>query len=70
MSDYTDIKHYLDKAKINILNAIRCVETMENEVGTVDNYQALISDMESITEIIDKCEINSDDLTDLYERER
>lgn len=67
MSDYTDIKLHLEKAKSNVLNALRLSETMENTVGVLDDYQTLISDLEHIVEIIDKCEVDSEYVTDVFE---
>lgn len=67
MADYTDINIYLDKAKRNIHEALLITETMEDKIGTVDDYQTLISDLNRIIKIIDKCEMDSEYVTDVFE---
>lgn len=68
MMDYTDINFYLNKAKGNILDAIRCVKTMENIMSNNSEYKMLIDDLDYITEIIDKSSNTSDEVADTFER--
>lgn len=67
MSDYRDINFYLNKAKGNILDAIRCSKTMENTMKDNTDYKMLIDDLNYITEIIDKCGNTTDEVTDVFE---
>lgn len=66
--DYTDINFYLNKAKGNILDAIRCVKTMENIMSNNSEYKMLIDDLDYITEIIDKSGDTSDEVADTFEK--
>lgn len=66
--DYTDINLYLDKAKNDISDAIKCSDTMKNLMADNGMYKTLMINLNHITEIIDNCKNISNEVTDTFEK--